>query len=119
MTFEQRRMTMPIDAAARGSQKLLAELAKKGPSATVEDVKAAVALPFDYDYKLLRWLMRGTPPIYFEVETTLQVAPQQLGEAINHLAANPSVRDINVLIYGIPKPDIANVGVVMAHSGEV
>ena len=77
---------MANEAQARGSEKLLAQLAKKGGAATLEEVKAAVSLPATSDFKFLRWLIRGIPPVYFD---------------------------------GIPKPDIAQVNVVLAHGGEV
>jgi hypothetical protein len=110
---------MANEAQARGSEKHLARLAKKGAAATLEDVKAAVSLPATSDYKLLRWLIRDIPPVYFEVETAFQVKPQQLAEFVNHFAAQSGIRDLNILINGIPKPDIAQVNVVLAHGGEV
>ena len=110
---------MENEAQARGSEKLLAQLAKKGATATLEDVKAAVSLPATADYKLLRWLIRGIPPVYFEVETAFQVRPQQLAEFVNHFATLSGTRDLSILINGIPKPDIAQVNVVLAHGGEV
>jgi hypothetical protein len=105
---------MAHEGQSRGSQKLVAQLAKKGAAATHEDVKAAVALPAASDYKVLRWLIRGIPPIYFELETMLSVKPQQLGELVNYFAANSAIRDINILINGIPHPDVAQVNVVVA-----
>ena len=110
---------MPTENPARGSEKLLAQLAKKGSAATPADVKAALALPSNTDYKLLRWLIRGIPPVYFEVETTFQVQPKQLGEAVGRFTANEAVRDIHILINGIPFPDIAQISAVMSHSGKV
>ena len=104
---------MANEGPARGSHKLLAQLAKKGASATHEDVKAAVALPAASDYKLLRWLIRGIPPVYFELEAMFSTKPQQLGDLVNHFAASSGIRDINILINGIPKPDIAQVNVVV------
>ena len=47
---------MANEAQARGSEKLLAQLAKKGAAATFDEVKAAVSLPATSDYTLLRWL---------------------------------------------------------------
>jgi len=105
---------MAQEGQARGSHKLVAQLAKKGAAATHEDVKAAVALPTASDYKVLRWLIRGIPPIYLELETVFSVKPQQLGDLVNHFAANSAIRDINILINGIPFPDIAQVNVVLA-----
>ena len=113
----EQEIFMSDAGATRGSHKLLAQLAKKGHTATPEDVKAAIALPVAADYKLLRWLIRGTPA-YFEVETMFQMNPSQLGEAVNHFAENSAVRDINILINGIPKPDIAQINVTLAH-GEI
>ena len=110
---------MSKENPARGSQKLLAQLAKKGSAATTAEVKAALALPANSDYKLLRWLIRGIPPVYFEVETTFQIQPKQLGEAVSRFAANGAVRDINILINGIPFPDIAQISAVLSHSGKV
>lgn len=110
---------MANEAQARGSAKLLAQLAKKGTTATLEDVKTALSLPAAADYKLLRWLIRGIPPVYFEVETAFQLKPEQLAQFVNHFAAQPGIRDLDILINGIPKPDIAQVNVVLAHGGEV
>jgi hypothetical protein len=109
---------MAHEGQARGSHKLVAQLAKKGAAATHEDVKAAVALAASSEYKLLRWLIRGIPPVYLELETVFEVKPQQLGDLVNHFAANASIRDINILINGIPNPDVAQVNVVVA-GGEV
>ena len=105
---------MPNEAA-RGSQKLLAQLVKKGAAATAEEVKAAVALPAASDYKLLRWLIRGIPAVYLEIETVFQVQPKQLGDAVNHFVATAGIRNINILINGIPIPDIAQINVTLAH----
>ena len=109
---------MATEGQARGSEKLLAQLAKKGTAATVEDVKAAVSLPATADYKVLRWMIRGIPAVYFELETAFQVKPQQLADFVNHFAAQKGIRDLNILINGIPKPDIAEVNVILAHAGE-
>ena len=109
---------MAQEGQARGSHKLVAQLAKKGAAATHEDVKAAVALAANSDYKLLRWLIRGIPAVYLELETVFEAKPQQLGDLVNHFAANAAIRDINILINGIPYPDIAQVNVVVA-GGEV
>ncbi|HET9284094.1 MAG TPA: hypothetical protein VFR24_19255 [Candidatus Angelobacter sp.] len=109
---------MSNQASARGSQKLLAQLVQKRTAATPEEVKAAVSIPTTADYKLLRWQIRGIPPFYYELETDFQVAPQNVGELVNHFAVNSAIRNINILINGIPKPDIATVNVVVAESGE-
>jgi hypothetical protein len=110
---------MAQEGQARGSEKLLANLAKKGAAATVEDVKAAVSLPPAADYKLLRWMIRGIPAYYLELETEFQMKPAQLGDFVNHFAAQAGIRDVNILINGIPRPDIAQVNVVVAQPGEI
>lgn len=109
---------MSNQASMRGSQKLLTQLVQKRASATPEEVKAAVSIPAVADYKLLRWHIRGTPPVFYELVADLQSSPQHVGELVNHLATNPAIRNINILINGIPKPDIANVNVVLAEHGE-
>jgi hypothetical protein len=108
---------MSNQASTRGSQKLLAQLVQKR-TATPEEVKAAVSIPTTADYKLVGWKPRGIPPFYYELEMTFQVAPRNVGELVNHLATNAAIQNINILINGIPKPDIANVNVVLAESGE-
>jgi hypothetical protein len=118
MKRRARRNILSNQASARGSQKLLAQLVQKRAAATPEEVKAAVSVPANADYKLLRWKVRGIPPFYYELETDFQVAPQKVGELVNHFAANSAIRNINILINGIPIPDIANVNVVLAESGE-
>lgn len=100
---------------ARGSQKMLAELIKKGGAATAEDVKSAIALPAATDYKLLRWYIRGIPAIYYEVETVFQMQPKQLADAVNRFVATAGIRDINILINGIPIPDIAQINMTLVH----
>jgi hypothetical protein len=104
---------MPPEAA-RGSHKLLSDLIKKGSAATPEEVKAAVSIPANSDIKLLRWLVRGTP-VYWEIETIFQLQPRQLGDVVNHFVATAGIRDINILINGTPKPDLAQIGAVIAH----
>ncbi|MCU1252745.1 MAG: hypothetical protein JWQ49_5774 [Edaphobacter sp.] len=99
----------------RGSEKLLSELIKKGSAATPDEVKAAVAVPAAVDYKLLRWLIRGIPPVYYEVETLFQVRPDQVSDIVKSFTANERLRGIDVFIYGIPKPDIAHVSATIAQ----
>lgn len=105
--------------AARGSQKLLAELIKKGTAATPDEVKAAVAVPSAAELKLLRWLIRGLPPIYYEVETVFETQAKQLSSIVNSLAANAGIRQINILTNGLPAFDTAQITAVVAHTGRV
>jgi len=47
---------MANEAQARGSEKLLAQLAKKGAAATLEEVKAAVSLPATSEIDVVKCL---------------------------------------------------------------
>ena len=105
--------------AARGSHKLLAELIKKGAAATADEVKAAVAVPAASDLKLLRWLIRGVPPFYYEVETVFETQAKQLSNIVNFLATNNGIREINILTHGTPVYDTAQITAVVAHTGRV
>lgn len=102
---------MQPETSTRGSKKLLEQF-KTGAPISHEEVKAAVAAPAGSEYKLLDWHVRGIPPVYWEVEAAFQVDPQQLGAAVTHFAANASIRNINILINGIPKPDVAQLNVI-------
>lgn len=104
---------------ARGSQKLLSELIQKGSAATPEEVRAAVSVPAAADLKLLRWLIRGIPPIYYEVETTFESSPAQLPAAINGLLSNAGIHEVHLFPYGIPVIDRAVINAVVAHNGPV
>ena len=94
----------------RGSQKLLEGLSKNQESPSIEEIRKAIALPVDY--KVLNWLIRGTPPAYLEWETTLQVSTANLATVVNHFVGlNDSTIGLRILINGIPFPEIANVTV--------
>jgi hypothetical protein len=105
---------MQHESPTRGSKKLLEELAKKGAGSSPEEIKAAVAVPANADYKLLDWHMRGIPA-FWELEAVFQVSPPQLGQAVTHFAENAAIRNIDILINGIPKPDIAQVTVIVSQ----
>jgi len=99
----------------RGSEKLLSNLINKGSAATPDEVKAAVAVPVAADYKLLRWLIRGTTPVYYEVETEFQVRPNQVSDLVNSFIGNKSIRDVNISIYCIPNADFAHVSATISQ----
>jgi hypothetical protein len=104
---------------ARGSDKLLAGLIKKGRKATAQDVKAALALDTAGEISLLRWNPRGIPPALLEVEATVQTPVANLGNVVNHLAQSGSLRGIHILVNGIPIPDIAVLtATVEAEAGQ-
>jgi hypothetical protein len=105
--------------AARGSQKLLSELIKKGTAATPEEVKAAVAIPAAAEIKLLRWLIRGIPPIYYEVETVVELPVAQAAGLLGALLHNPTLRDVYLNTRGVPVYDRAQVTTVVAHQGPI
>jgi len=102
---------------ARGSHKLLSELIKKGAAATAEEVKAAVSVPAAAELKLLNWLIRGLPPIYYEVETVFQAQPAQVSAAVNGFLSNASIRNVNILINGLPAFDSAVINAVFGIHG--
>ena len=62
------------EAVKRGSQKLIAQLSQKGESITVEDVRAALNVSNEVQFKLLRWHVRGLPPAEIELNASLGVA---------------------------------------------
>ena len=103
----------------RGSQKLLEGLAKNQEAPSIEEIKKALALPVSVDYKVLNWLIRGIPPAYLEWETTLQVSTANLATVVNHFVGlNDSAIGLQILINGIPIPEIANVTVTNVGPGE-
>jgi hypothetical protein len=102
--------------ALTGSQKMLTALIQKGSAATVEDVKAAVAVPAAAELKLLTWQIRGIPSIYLELEAVFQTQYTKVADAVNRFTAVDGIKNINVLVRGIPKPDIAEISAVVAHA---
>jgi hypothetical protein len=94
----------------RGSQKLLEGLAKNGETPSMDEIKKALAVPATVNYNVLRWLVRGVPPAYLHLDATVQVPMAQLGEFVNHVVKlNDSTLNLNILVNGIPNPEIANV----------
>jgi hypothetical protein len=103
----------------RGSQKMLEHLAKNGDTPSIEEIKKAVAFPPSVDYKILNWLIRGIPPAYLEWDATLQVSTSHLAEVVNHLVKlNDSTLGLEILINGIPFPELANVRIRNIAEGE-
>ena len=94
----------------RGSQKLLQNLAKNGDAPSIEEIKKALALPPNIEYKIPNWLIRGIPPAYLQLDGTIQVSPAHLADVVNHFVRlNDSTINLNILINGIPIPDIVNI----------
>jgi hypothetical protein len=98
------------EAVKRGSQKLIAQLSQKGESITVEDVRAALNVSNEVQFKLLRWHVRGLPPAEIELNASLQVSQQHLGEVVQRIVNTKDLAaGIEIFPYGIPVPDIAVV----------
>jgi hypothetical protein len=104
---------MSNESAQRGSYKLLQQLAEKGQQASVEDLRQAVALPSEVDYKVLRWLIRGTPP-FFELDSTFETDVKHVGSFVDHVVGRLGISDVYVLINGFPWPEFANIRVQAA-----
>jgi hypothetical protein len=98
--------------AIRGSQKLLAHLAKNDEVPSLEEIKKALALPADVELRVPNWLIRGTPPAYLQLDATFQVPIAQLNEIVHKFAnLNDSTINMRILINGTPVPDLATVEV--------
>jgi hypothetical protein len=98
------------EAVKRGSQKLIAQFAQKGESLTLEDVRTALNLSKEAQFKLLRWHIKGIPPAEFELNASLEVSQQHLGEVVQRIVnAKDLAAGIEIFPYGIPNPDIAIV----------
>ncbi len=110
-------MSKPDSAhGVRGSQKLLEHLARNGDVPNVEEIKKSLQLPATA--KIPNWLIRGIPPVYLELEGTIEVPIAHVNEVVSRLVAlNDSAINLNILINGIPIPDIAQI-VVRNTPGE-
>jgi len=102
---------------SRGSDKLLADLVKKGRQASAQDVKSALSLEPTTEIKILNWHPRGLPPALLEVEAIMETPTQNLGSVVSRLAQSAQIRHINILVNGIPIPDIAQITVI-AEAGQ-
>lgn len=100
----------------RGSQKLLEHLARNGDVPNVEEIKKSLHLPATA--KIPNWLIRGIPPVYLELEGTIEVPIAHVSDVVSRFVAlNDSTINLNILINGIPIPDIAQI-VVRNTPGE-
>lgn len=94
----------------RGSQKLLEHLSKNGEVPSPEEIKKALALPANIELRVPNWLIRGLPPAYLELDATLQVPIAHLSDVVNRFVKlNDSTISMNILINGLPFPDLATV----------
>jgi hypothetical protein len=94
----------------RGSQKLLAHLAKNGQTPSLDEIQKALALPSEAKLRVPNWLIRGIPPAYLEVVGTLEVAVDRVADVVNRFVKlNDSTISLKILINGIPFPDVAQV----------
>jgi hypothetical protein len=102
----------------RGSQKLVEHLAKNGAVPTLEEIKQALNLPPSVDLRVPNWLIRGIPPVYLELNATLQVPIKHVSDVVNRfIALNDSTISMQVLINGIPFPDLGTI-IVQNTPGE-
>jgi hypothetical protein len=98
----------------RGSNQLISTLVNKGLAATPADVKAALAIPANADYTLLRWNPRGIPPVYYEVEAAFQVPRTELATALSNFTGLDGLKQVKILTHGIPPVyDAAEIEVVV------
>lgn len=94
----------------RGSQKLIANLAKNGEVPSLDEIKNALALPASVQLKVPNWLVRGIPPAYLELNASLEVPIKNLADIVNRFVQlNDSTISMKILINGIPFPEIANI----------
>ena len=94
----------------RGSQKLLESLSKNGEVPNLEEIKRALALPANLQLEVPNWMVRGVPPAYLQLDATLRVPLSQLSQVIERVVKmNDSTVNMNILINGIPYPEIAQI----------
>jgi hypothetical protein len=94
----------------RGSQKLLEKLSAQGAVPSIDDIKKALSIPSNVDLKVPNWLIRGIPPVYMELDATLQVPVAQASSVLNGLIGlKDSNINLHIFINGIPVPDIATI----------
>jgi hypothetical protein len=92
----------------RGSQKLLERLAKNGETPAPQEIIEAFKFPASA--KIPNWLIRGIPPVYLELEGTVEVPVADLSAVVQRFVAlNDSAIGLKILINGIPFPEIAQV----------
>jgi hypothetical protein len=96
------------EGGLRGSQKLLEKLARNGETPAPEDIIREFNLPASV--KIPNWLIRGIPPIYLELEGTLEVPIVEVAAVVERFVAlNDSAITLNILINGVPRVDAAQV----------
>jgi hypothetical protein len=94
----------------RGSQKLLERLAKNGETPSPKEIIEAFNFPASA--KIPNWLIRGIPPVYLELEGSVEVPIADLSTLVQRIVAlNDSAINLKILINGIPIPEIAQVTV--------
>ena len=94
----------------RGSQKLLESLSRNGEVPTLDEIRRALALPANMSLEVPSWMVRGVPPAYLQLDATLRVPLGQLSQVIERVVKlNDSSISLNILINGIPYPEVANI----------
>jgi hypothetical protein len=102
----------------RGSQKLIEHLTKNGAVPSLDEIKKALSLPASVELKVPNWLIRGIPPAYLELNATIQVPIAHVDAVVKRfIALNDSTIGMNILINGIPFPDLGTI-IVQNTPGE-
>ena len=96
------------DRTVRGSQKLLEKLARNGETPSPEDIIRTFDFPASV--KIPNWLIRGIPPIYLELEGTIEVPMTDVPVVIDRLVAlNDCARTFRIFPRGIPFVSVAQI----------
>jgi hypothetical protein len=100
----------PTTGAVRGSQKLLANLAKNGEVPALDEIKKALGFAQSTELKVANWLIRGIPPAYLNLAAELQVPVAHVSDVVDRfIKLNDSAINLKILINGIPFPEIATI----------
>jgi hypothetical protein len=114
--LKEQQMSTTAAPHQRGSQKLLAGLAKNGETPNPEEIIKAFSLPAGV--KIPNWHSRGVPADYLTLHATVETPLSQLGGVIDSFVKlNDSSINLHIFINGIPFPDLAHV-VVRNTPGE-
>ncbi|MGH9406054.1 MAG: hypothetical protein ACRD3D_09510 [Terriglobia bacterium] len=94
------------EAVQTGSQKLVDGLAKKGIAVSGEDLRAALSIPGDAEFKLLRWYWKGQPPNPYEFYGSIEIQVENAGRVVQSiLNSRANLSTVVIFPYGIPVVD--------------
>ena len=92
--------------SGRGSDKLVAALAPNRAKA----LQSAIS-----GWKVIDWHQLGTPSPEV-ISAGISGSPARVGTVVSKLLKIKEIRDINILIHGIPRPDLAQVKFQLRNS---